>query len=220
MTNAPINPKNVIVEPGATPIHAPTLGTNTYGYTDTETVDIDISAVKSGNSWQAVVNGLTGNYSLRTRLLPGQQEVDPGSNTSAANFCAQVTELSNLGNPAATAAWYMESAVLAHERVHAARLRPALLAVAPTIEAQVEAITIPDFLASNAASAVAWLRLHPAFWLAVANARTIWDAQYLTLINADHNNDGPTDAAEHTIVDPVVNRIRRMARSNGWGPCP
>ena len=220
LANAPLNPKNVIVEPGATPIHAPTLGTNTYGFTDTETVSIDISAIKVGNSWQAVVNGLTGNYSLRTRLLPGQQEVDPGSNTSAATFCAQATEISNLGNPAATAAWYMESAVLAHERIHATRLRPALLAVAPTIEAQVEAITIPDFLAADAASAAAILRLHPAFWLAAANARTVWDAQYVTLINADHNAGGPTDAAEHQVVDPVVNRICRMARANGWGPCP
>lgn len=218
VTNTPLDPKNVIVEPGAAPIHAPALDTDTYGYTDTETVNIDISAVKSGNSWQAVVNGLTGNYSLRTRLLPGQQEVDPGSNTSAATFCAQATELKNLGNPAATAAWYMESAVLAHERVHATRLRPALLAVAPTIEAQVEAITIPDFLAADATSAAALLRLHPAFLLAMANARTVWDAQYVTLINGDHG--GPTDAAEHQIVDPVVNRIRQMAKANSWGPCP
>jgi peptidoglycan hydrolase-like protein with peptidoglycan-binding domain len=218
VTNTALDPKNIIVEPGASPIHAPALGANTYGYTDTETVGINISAVKSGNSWQAVVNGLTGNYSLRARLLPGQQEVDPGSNTSAANFFAQATELKNLGNPAATAAWYMESAVLAHERVHATRLRPALLSVAPTIEAQVEAIRIPDFLAADAASAAALLRLHPAFLLAMANARTVWDAQYVTLINGDHG--GPTDAAEHQIVDPVVNRIRQMAKANRWGPCP
>ena len=114
----------------------------------------------------------------------------------------------------------MESAVLAHERVHATRLRPALLAVAPTIEAQVEAITIPDFLAADAASAAVWLKLHPAFWLAVANARAVWDAQYVALINGDHNAGGPTDAAEHAIVDPVLNRICRMAKANGWGPCP
>lgn len=219
VNNTPLNLANVIVQPGATPIHAPTLGTDTYGYTDTETVDIDISAVKVGSAWQAVVNGLTGNYSLRTRLLPGQQEVDTGSNTSAASFCAQATELQNLGNPAATAAWYMESAVLAHERVHATRLRPALLTVAPTIEAQVEAITIPDFPGATAASAAVLLRMQPAFILALANARTIWDAQYVTLINGDHAAGGPTDAAEHAIVDPVVRRICRMAKANGWGPC-
>jgi peptidoglycan hydrolase-like protein with peptidoglycan-binding domain len=219
-TNNPVDPNNIIVQPGAAPIHVPALGTNTYGFTDTETVSIKITAIKNGGNWQAVITGMTGNYSIRTRLLPGQQEVEPGSNTNAANFCAQITELNNLGNPAATAQWYTLSAVLAHERVHATRLRPALLTTAAAIEAQVEAVTIPEASAPTPEAAALLLQAQPAFVAAVANARTLWDAQYVALITNDHNAAGPADTAEHAVVDPIVRRICNMRRANGWPACP
>lgn len=211
---------NVIVQPGAPPVNGGPLGACDYGLTDTETVTINIDAVRSGANWVPVVNGLIGNYSLQYRILPTQTEVTgPGGNTTAANFCAQVTELNALGNCGATARWYMQSAVLAHERVHATRLRPALVTSAPAIEASVEALSVPHIPGMNAAAAAVAIRALPAFAAAVANARTVWDAAYVALITGDHAAGGQTDAAEHGIVDPMIQRICGHAKAHKWGAC-
>jgi peptidoglycan hydrolase-like protein with peptidoglycan-binding domain len=211
---------NVIVQPGAPPVNAPALTGSMYGWTDTETVTINFDAVRSGPNWVPVVSGLIGNYSLQHRILPPQTEVTgPGGNTTAANFCAQVTELNALGNPLATALWYMDSAVLAHERVHATRLRPALVASAVAIEASVEALSVPHTAGMNAAFAATAISALPAFVTAIVNARTVWDAAYVALIAGDHGAGNPTATAEHTIVDPMVRRICRHATTQKWGAC-
>lgn len=207
---------NVIVQPGAAPSIA--LGACTWGLTFPENVNVDFVAVQNGANWVPVVSGLTGNYSLQARLLPAQTEVTgPGGNTNAGNFCAQVRELNALGN--CPGVWYMRSAVVTHERVHATRFRPGLVAAAPAIEAAIEAVTVPDVPGRSAATAAAAIRALPAFAAAVTNAQALWLAQILALVAGDHAAGGPTDRAEHTIVDPMVRRICAHARRNGWPAC-
>jgi len=217
--NPALDMKNVIVQPGAAPSHA--LGACTYGLTFPENVRANITAIPNAGRWDAVLTGLTGNYSLQYRNLPTQTEVTgPGGNTTSANHCAQVTELKNLGNCGATARWYMRSAVLAHERVHATRFRQALVDVAPNIETAVEAIHVPlTLITPNRFLATAALLTHPAFAAAMTNAQARWLARILVLVANDHNAGGVTDQAEHTIVDPMIRRICRHAKKHHWPVC-
>jgi hypothetical protein len=107
---------------------------------------------------------VTGNYSMQTRLLPAETEVTgPGGNTAAGNFCAQVTELKALGQ--CPGAWYMLSAVVAHEHVHETRLLPALqnASVTPVLQAAIEALCVPDGAGVTAASAAASIQALPGF---------------------------------------------------------
>ena len=208
---------NVIVQPGATPTNA--LGPCDAGLTYPESVSVDMVAVRSGPNWVPVVTGLTGNYSLQARLPPGYTEVTgPGGNTTAANFCAQARELNALG-VCPGGSWLMRSAVVAHERVHASRFRLALVLAAPTIEASVEAISVRHFRGLNARLAELLIRLNPAFITALVNAQRLWLAHVLVLVAGDHAAGGPTDTAEHTIVDPMVRRICAHARARSWGAC-
>ena len=208
---------NVIVQPGATPSNA--LGACVAGLTFPEHVSVDMVAVRSGPNWVPVVTGLTGNYSLQARLPPGYIEVTgPGGNTTAANFCAQVTELNALG-VCPGGSWLMRSAVVAHERVHASRFRPALVVAAPAIEAAIEAVSVRHFTGLNARLAELLIRLNPAFITALVNAQRLWLAQILVLVAGDHAAGGPTETAEHTIVDPMVRRICAHARARGWAAC-
>ena len=224
--NVPFNTNNAIVQPGAAPVHYPALGAGDYGYTDDESVDINITTIRNGPNWDAVLTGLIGNYSIRYRILPTQTEVTGiGGNTNAGNYCAQVTEMDALGYgpghvPPPT--WYRREAVLAHERVHATRLRPALVAEAPDIETDVEAINVPHVAGMNVAGAEAAIRATPAFHAiegAHGSARTGWDAEYVALIAVDHGAGGPTDTAEHRLIDPVVQRICAHAVAHGWPHC-
>ena len=118
----------------------------------------------------------------------------------------------------------MRSEVVTHERVHATRFRPALLVAAPAIEAAIEAVSVPHFGGLNAILAEFLIRMNPAFVTALVNAQRLWLAQILVLVAGDHAAGGPTDIAEHTIVDPMVRRICAHARAQGWArchpPCP
>ncbi len=198
------------------------LGANTYGLTFPESVTVTISADCSSGQWCAVVTGITGNYSMQTRLLPpNQMEVTgpgPGGNTTQANFCAQATELSALGFPAATAMWYMLSAVVAHENVHLTRFEPALEQRAGVIEASFEALCVP-FTGQTRAEAIVEIKALEAYATAVTDAQTTWFNRVITLVANDHNAGGPTDTAEHAVVDPMVASICTAADNSCWGPC-
>lgn len=206
------------VQAGAAPSRA--LGGGQYGLTFPESVQVTIGAKKVGATWQPVVSNLVGLYSMQTRLLPGQSEVTgPSGNTTKANFCDQVTGLSTLGNTVGNK-WYMLNAVRVHENVHATRFKPALTAAEPAITAAIEAVSVPDVAGMTKAKAIAALKADPAFVAAVQAARATWLAQILLLVAGDHAPGGPTDTAEHTVVDPMVAIICKYAKVHAWGACP
>jgi len=188
-----------------------------WGITDTETVDVTAKATKSGADWIAEPTDLVGHYSMRTRLIPGQKEVTgPAGNTTSANHCTQVQELAALGK-CPGGAWYMKSAVKAHEKVHEKRLAPGLKKAAPKITTDFAKIKVADAAGKTDATALAELQALPAWATNVKKARTRWDAEYVKLISGDHA--GPTDTAEHKVVDPMVKKICDHAKANAWPAC-
>jgi peptidoglycan hydrolase-like protein with peptidoglycan-binding domain len=220
VANAPFDLNNAIAQPGAAP--SIPLGPLTWGLTFPENVQVGIDVFDNGGVWQPVLTQVVGNYSMQTRLIPPVVEVTgPGGNTTAANYCAQINDLNaltrNLG------AFFMESAVLAHERVHARQFRPALIdpTVITPLETAIEGITIPvSLLVSNPTIAEIFIRLNPAFSAAVTAAQANWLAQILVLVANDHNPGGTCDREEHAIVDPMIRRICAFARASGFAPCP
>jgi hypothetical protein len=206
------------VKAGAAPTNA--LG-GAYGLTYPESVQVTIGAKKVAGAWHPVVKNLVGLYSLQARILPHQREVTgPSGNTTKANFCDQVTGLNTLGNAPPPNRWYMLQAVKDHEAVHATRFGPALTAAEPTITAAIEAVNIPHVPGMTQVTAAAALKADPTFVAAVQAARQIWVAQCAVLIAGDHAAGGPTDAAEHKVVDPMIKLICTHAKIHAWGPCP
>ncbi|WP_316793701.1 hypothetical protein [Pedobacter frigoris] len=200
------------VSPSAASVSA--LGTN-WGYTEDETVDLTIGASLSDCVWTAVLISARGNYSLQARLILGCSEVG-GANSY--NYCAQVTDLKALGNAAGQ--WYMVSAVRAHENVHASRLLPALNNVLSAIVTDVRTLTVPA-TGQTKAQAVTELMNLAAFQTVKNVARTLWDIDYVNLIQYDHAAGGATDLAEHAIVDPVGTGICNNASTHtpAWPGC-
>lgn len=220
IANAPFNLANAIAQPGATPSNA--LGAGVWGLTFPENIQVTIDVFNNAGVWQSVLTGVTGNYSMQTRLLPGVTEVTgPAGNTIAGNYCPQINDLDSLGAPGSV--WYMLSAVLAHERVHARQFRTALIhpSVIAPLEAAIEAITTPvSILTPTPGFAEFFIRLDPAFAAALNAAQANWLARILILVANDHLAGGATDTEEHAIVDPMRRRICRHARANGWPACP
>ena len=191
---------------------------NDWGITFPENVDIEIMACLDGGVWKAILTGLNGNYSQQIHLVAGVSEVTGiGGNTTTSNFCKQVGDLKALGNVAGVS-WYMLSAVKAHEDVHASRFEPSLEAVAGTIEGSVEALSVPGTGQSEAA-AIAAIKALPAWATAKSNAYSTWLAQCSAAISGDHAPGGPTDTAEHGVVDPVASGICTYAINHGWPAC-
>ena len=197
---------------GASPSHP--VGGCTYGFTYPENVNIGIDACRDGTGWHCILVSLAGNYSKQARLLPGQQEVTgPGGNTSRMNFCPQATELNALGG--CPGIWYMLRAVEDHESVHEGHFLPAFRTVAPQIETEIETLGVPD-TGQSAAEAIAAIQALPGFTNGTAHAQQLWLGEILNLAAGDHS--GPTDAAEHAVVDPMVTAI--CASSSILGTCP
>lgn len=188
-----------------------------YGCADTERVEIDITACLDGGQWKAVLTKLIGLYSVQARLLSGQMEVTgPTGNTTMANACDQMQELDVLGF--CPGQWYMLSAVVAHEQVHATSFGPALINATATIEASIESLTVADSQTKTQAQAISELKALGTYTTAVANARLIWDNEYVMLIRKDHNPGGPAEIAERGVVDPMIQSICAHAKASGWIP--
>jgi hypothetical protein len=183
-----------------------------WGFTWPESLDIELTAKRVGDNWVAVAQNVTGHYSILARLLPGVNEV---ANTTAANYQAQLRDLRNLTHIKGD--WFMLAAVRTHENVHADHLAPALAAVEPYINTQLEGVTTP-YNADSAASidaAVPILRALPGFATAQQYGLDLWTETWNILKREDHA--GAADAAEHTIVDPKIAEIEALALANGWG---
>lgn len=199
------------VSPSAASISA--LASN-WGYTDVETVDLTIGASLNNCVWTAVLISAKGNYSLQARLVPGCNEVS--GNTTSSNYCHQVFDLKNLGG---SNTWYMLSAIIAHENVHASRLGPGLNDALAAIEADVKTLTVPA-TGQTKAQAISQLRALAGFEAARTDAKEHWDTKYINLIGTDHTPNGPTDTAERSIVDPVGTSICNLKTSNpSWPAC-
>ncbi len=195
------------------------LGAGTYGLTFPEAVDVKITACRSGATWSPGVIKLTGRYSLQIRLLPGQTEVTgPKGNTTAANHCDQVVGLSTLGNTAGNT-WYMLRAVKRHEQQHKKHFVPALKKAKKAIVTALEAATVPHAAGMTKTTAVTALKADAAFQAAVKGAQALWLAEVLTLAAGDHAAGGPTDKAEHLVVDPMVKAICKTAKAKKWAAC-
>lgn len=146
-------------------------------------------------------------------LLPGCTKV---GNTTSSNYCDQVFDLKNLGG---SDTWYMISAVVAHENVHASRLGPGLNDALASIEADVKTLTVPAN-GQTKAQAISQLRALAGFEVARTDAKGYWDSAYIQLILGDHTTNGPTDVAEHAVVDPVGISICNLKTSNpSWPAC-
>ncbi len=194
------------------------MGACTWGIAAPDNLGIATRTCRDGANWRLVVRRVNSVIRTHSRLLPGQAEPVPGVNTTAANFCNQVTELDNLGN--CPGAWYMIRAVRAHEDVHIDEWRNNFNTDWNPLEAAIEALTVPaaGATASRAAATTA-LRGTAVFQNARdtsnagGNFPTFWGI-------ADPN--AQTDAAERNVVNPRIRWICKHARWQRWNPagCP
>ncbi|HMJ86601.1 MAG TPA: hypothetical protein VK504_25665, partial [Vicinamibacterales bacterium] len=78
-------------------------------------------------------------------------------------------------------------------------------------------IKVADAKGKTAADALTELQGRRAWRKHVKKARTRWDTEYVTLILGDHA--GPAAAAEHTVVDPMIQKICAHAKTKAWPAC-
>ena len=202
----------VAPSPGSLAIVA---GGGFWGYTEDESITPTLNVTRDAKDhlWRAKLVQLLGNYSLQATLLPGVTEVTgPGGNTNAANWRAQVDDLENLGDTP-TNAWYMVKAVEEHEKIHANSLLPALIDVSDKIEKKFNGLNVP-MAAQSKQTALSQIKGQAAYVNAVQDARDLWDAKYVEYIDRDHMNRTPD--AEHKIVDPMIKRIKGIAKARQW----
>jgi len=201
------------------------MPSNALGYTDVESLDMDITACHDGTSWHAVLTEMNGNYSIRTRMvIPGvvslTEITGPGGaapgTTNATNSCTQVSDLHALS--AHATAWYIQSAIIAHENVHASRCEPALASAAQYIEEIIDALEVTD-TGQSKAEAIAQMKASIT-WSNVKDASfSKWLDDWLDLISHDHGlgsgdpitTSGPDEGyayiAEDAAVAPMIDEI-------------
>ena len=68
--------------------------------------------------------------------------------------------------------------------------------------------------AQNKQTALSQIKGQAAYVNAVQDARDLWDAKYVEYIDRDHMNRTPD--AEHKIVDPMIKRIKGIAKARQW----
>jgi hypothetical protein len=200
-----------------------------FGFCETEDIgdaDIKVKAVRDGNEWHAEVTKISAKYSLLTQLPPGVAEITgPGGGgageTTLANSKEQIRSLlATEGDN-----YYMVKSVKAHEEVHETRLLPALRSVAPQIQADFSAITVPYAGKGNpstattfatAAEALTAIKATPAYAATVAGLRNLWDAEYVNRIGGDHG--GTTQRAEIGASTPMILKINAYRMLKGKSP--
>ncbi len=193
-----------------------------WGHTWPQTVEATISARRDGTGWVPVVTGLAGHYSIRTRLLPGVEQVTgPGGNTTAENHCKQIADLDSLApRESPKVDWYMIEAVEAHEAVHATRMDPSFHAIADEMVEALESARLADDGTLDETTAAARLQDTRDFEKQLGNARDIWIRELVFQAAFDDVPNGPTAQAERAIVDPMIAAIRAEAAARSWPACP
>jgi hypothetical protein len=198
---------------------------NIWGFAWVETVNPTITARCDNGVWRAVLTGLTGDYSMFSRLLPLPRQVHevtgPGGNTNSGNFCLQMNDLAASTQGAFD--WYMIQAVTDHENVHVAHMQPSFVQAAPQIEPLFTALTVPTAAGKTRAAAIAEIQALPAYAAAREQAYQLWLARYLTAIAPDHGGGtGPAYQAERAVTGPMITAICAHSRlpAQGWPACP
>lgn len=186
----------------------------TWGVTEPDELGIATETCRDGPNWRLIVTRVNSVIRSHSRLLPGQAEPVPDVNTTAGNFCDQVTELDNLGS--CLGAWYMIRAVRAHEDVHVDEWRDNFTTDWNPLEAAIEALTVPAAGATaDRGAATAALRGTAVFnnardtTSAGGNFPTFW---------AIPDPNANTDAAERAVVEPTIRWICKYAGWRGWNP--
>ena len=80
----------------------------------------------------------------------------------------------------------------------------------------IEGLSVPNTAGMTAGDAKTQIKAMAAYTNAVTNA--FQHARTTFYAIADPN--AQTDAAEHGVVDPMIQSIRAAATSNGWAACP
>jgi hypothetical protein len=189
-----------------------------WGITAPDPLIVQTRVCHDGPVWRLRVTNVVSVIRTFSRRLPGEREPTVG-NSTAANFCPQVTDLDALGNcPGGN--WYMLAAVRAHEAVHVDEWRTSMGTDWPAQQAIIEGLTVPRAGATRTwRPAYHALRGTAAFRNAIrtnpasGNYPAFWGI-------ADPNVN--TDAAERVIVAPRIRQLCVNARTRGWAPgaCP
>lgn len=196
---------------GSTSTQKAAMSACTWGITAPDALKVSTTTCKDGTDWRLRVTGVSSTVRKFSRLLPGQKEPTTW-NAKKTNFCAQVTELDNLGN--CPGAWYMLAAVQAHENVHVKEWKTSFPTDWPTVKATIEGISVAASGATAKQSAATkHMRTSATFTAALktnaTNFPTFWGI-------ADPNAN--TDAAERKVVDPRITAICKHAKSKKWNP--
>ena len=188
-----------------------------YGLTWPETIDVELTAKKSGDEWVPVITKLTGNYSVQARLLPGppaQQDIPNAGVATAGNFQALLDSLDQLGN--GNHSHYSLAAVQSHEAEHANRVRLALENIEAELTEELEEVTTPIQQNDTAALAIARIQGDPRWATAVADGVQDWNDEFDRIIAGDHNGDGPCEKAEKRVTVPLRKAIHDRAVQAKW----
>jgi hypothetical protein len=190
----------------------------TWGITSPDPLRVATMTCKEGATWRLRVTAVVSDIRTFSRQLAGQ--VAPtNANSTAANFCGQVTDLDSLG-VAGPGHFYLLSAVKAHEAVHVQEWKTSMGSDWPAQKAIIEGLTVPAAGATKTlAKARAAMRGSAAFKAALQTDRG--SGNYPAFWNIPDPN-AQTDAAERVIVTPQIRSLCVHARNRGWGPgaCP
>lgn len=189
----------------------------TWGITSPDPLRVSTSTCRAGANWHLRVTKVRSIIRTFSRQLAGQREPTVG-NSTAANFCTQVTELNNLGSCAGS--WYMLAAVRAHEAVHVTEWRTSMGSDWPAQKAVIEGLSAPAAGATKSRNAATrFMRTSAAFNNAIQTSNA--SGNYPAFWGIPDPNP-QTDAAERMIVTPRIRQLCVHARSRGWAPggCP
>jgi hypothetical protein len=183
----------------------------TWGITSPDKLSVKTKTCKDGTDWHLRVTGVRSKVRKYSRLLAGQREPTTGRATSG-NFCDMTTQLDALGR--CPGSWYMLAAVKAHENVHVGEWKSSFPSDWPAVQSTIEGITVPASGATKSkGAATSAMRSSATFTDALGvgstNFPTFWAI-------ADPNAN--TDAAEHAVVDPRIEKICNHAKAKGWSP--
>ena len=196
------------------------LDDDLYGRVQPVSVGVRVAPCRRGSTWIAGVAEVIGHYSKEARLLKDQVEITgPGGNTTAETFETQVLALWSLGRFPGNR-WYMKAAIEAHEAAHEEHARPALAAIAPAVVEAFAAVSIPDDGRMSPEDALAALSARLRANKATTGLTQAWYNEMVKYVESDHALDGAADKAEHTVVDPMKNRICEEATAQGWPSTP
>ena len=189
---------------------------STWGITAPDPLRVFTLTCRDGPLWRLRVTAVVSDIRTFSRQLAGQ--VAPTTaNSTAANFCGQVTDLDSLG-VAGAGHFYMLDAVRAHEAVHAQEWKTSMGSDWPAQKAIIEGLNVP---ASGATKTQAAARVSMRGSAAFKNAVQTGVANYPAFWGIPDPN-AQTNAAERVVVTPQIRHLCVNARNKGFGPgaCP